>query len=61
MEVEDCVVWLRHRVGDLRESGTTGLLPNHIQNRVDELGTLSIVTLRPIVSCTSLADNSCRA
>ena len=41
----------------LRESGTTGLLPNDIQHRVDELGTLSIVTLRPIVSRTSLAEN----
>ena len=80
MEAEDCVVWLRHRVGDLgrrkdgerlhdasshtgasaaSESGTTGnlggnrspprLLPNHIQHRVDEFGTLGVLSLRQLV------------
>ena len=33
------------------------LLPDHIQHRVDELGALGIVTLRPIVSRASLAEN----
>ena len=46
-----------YKVSLSRESGTTGLLPNHIQHRVDELGILSIMTLRPIVSRTSLAEN----
>ena len=34
-----------------------GLLPNHIQDRVNQLGSLCIVALGPVVACTGLTKN----
>merc|ERR1719399_2459229 len=32
-----------------------GLLPNHVEHTVDELGALGIMALGPIISCTCLS------
>ena len=37
--------------------GALGLLADYIQNGVDELSTLRVVTLRPVVTCTTLAEH----
>jgi hypothetical protein len=44
-------------VGDLETLeaiATFGFFSNHIEYRVDELSTLSVVTLGPVVTCTGL-------
>jgi hypothetical protein len=49
-----------HGVGHLEALKTvTGLrfLTNNVKNGVNKLGTLSVVTLGPVVTCSSLAEN----
>ena len=38
----------------LKAVAALGLLSHNIQDRVDELGTLCVVTLGPVVACASL-------
>jgi hypothetical protein len=49
------------RVGDLETLeavGSLGLSSDNIENRVDKLGTFSVMTLGPIVSSTALAKDA---
>jgi len=41
----------------LKTIGRFGLLSYNVEDRVDELSTLSVVTLSPIVACTSLTEH----
>ena len=67
MKAEDCVVWLRHRVGHLQRvvqletlEGVEALrlLPNHIHDRIDELGTLGVVSLRDFVARARVSEHN---
>ena len=41
----------------LKTVATFRFLPDHIENRVDELSSLGVVSLSPVVSCTGLSEH----
>ena len=41
----------------LKTVATFRFLPDHVQNRVDELSSLGVVSLSPVVSCSGLSEH----